>query len=50
MLKSLQIVRIVTGGKIYRMLPKNLVNTQILRLLKLAGFDENIYTEPKKTG
>ncbi|MBU7007781.1 transposase [Peptococcaceae bacterium DYL19] len=47
MLKSMQIVRIVNGGKINRLLPKNLVNTQILRLLKLVGFDDTIYTMPK---
>ena len=48
MLSSIQVARVILDNMIVRKLPKNLFNNQIRRLLCLAGFDENIYVEPKK--
>ncbi len=49
MLSSIHVARMIFDNMIVRRLPKNLINNQIRRLLVLAGFDETIYVEPKKS-
>ena len=50
MLSSIHVARMIFDSMIVRKLPKNLINNEIRHLLVLAGFDETIYVEPKKSG
>jgi transposase len=48
MLSKLQMVIIFMEGQAIRTLPGNLFNSQVIKLLTMAGLDENIYIQPQK--